>query len=304
MHMQLPPLSDTVRVDAGFVAHDEVSAHYDPMIAKLIVRGQDRATAIQKLNSALMDYEIAGLVSNVEFLKKVCDNTAFQSGHVETGFISKQEDDLMRAVPITAEVHAQAALGSFFIDNMTLGKQQDLFAVPQSGFGSVQQTRRFKLVPDTTDGRTDTAETSVKVIQLNTGLFEITVDGTTYHSVASKWDLEARVLTSFFPHTRLETRIISDEDKLTLFQEGKQYRLKHATPNWIEKALGIKDTAHSVLAPMPCKVFRVETKAGDSVKKSQPLVVIESMKMETVIRSPQDGIISRVIHQQGVRESA
>jgi 3-methylcrotonyl-CoA carboxylase alpha subunit len=68
----------------------------------------------------------------------------------------------------------------------------------------------------------------------------------------------------------------------------------------MEKALGMKDVTNSVLAPMPCKVLRVEVKAGDVVEKDQPLVVIESMKMETVIRSPQKGTISKVVHQKGV----
>ncbi|KAK5687869.1 hypothetical protein LTS12_028969, partial [Elasticomyces elasticus] len=67
----------------------------------------------------------------------------------------------------------------------------------------------------------------------------------------------------------------------------------------MDKALGFKDVTNSVLAPMPCKILRVEVQAGDTVKQDQPLVVIESMKMETVIRSPQQGTISRVVHQQG-----
>lgn len=50
---------------------------------------------------------------------------------------------------------------------------------------------------------------------------------------------------------------------------------------------------------MPCKVLRVEVKAGDEVVKNQPLVVIESMKMETVIRSPVDGRVGRVVHGVG-----
>ena len=68
----------------------------------------------------------------------------------------------------------------------------------------------------------------------------------------------------------------------------------------MDKALGIKDVANSVLAPMPCKILRVEVKQGESVQKDQPLVVIESMKMETVIRSPHNGVISKVVHQTGV----
>ena len=91
-----------------------------------------------------------------------------------------------------------------------------------------------------------------------------------------------------------------DAGKLFIFQQGQQYRLESVAPHWLAEALGVKDAVHSVLAPMPCKILRVEVKSGDSVKKDDALVVIESMKMETTIRSPQDGSISRLVHQEGV----
>lgn len=299
-HMQLPPLSDTVRVDAGFVAGDEVSAHYDPMIAKLIVQGPNRSVAISKMHAALEKYEIAGLITNVEFLKKVCATPAFMAGDVETGFINKHREELFAEIPIAPEVYAQAALGSFFMDAAGSQAGHGSFAIPQSGFQSTAQARSFNFVRKKLDGTIDAAEISVELTQLNAGLFAITVNGTKFPSVTSTWNPSTHTITSFFPQTRLETRLISSAGDLTLFQQGQQYRIRHATPKWLEKALGIKDTAHSVLAPMPCKILRVETKAGESVKKDQVLVVIESMKMETVIRSPQDGIVKRVVHQEGV----
>jgi 3-methylcrotonyl-CoA carboxylase alpha subunit len=108
------------------------------------------------------------------------------------------------------------------------------------------------------------------------------------------------VVTSFFPHTRLDTTVVRDEDTIIAFQRGSQYRLTVPRAGWMEKALGMKDVTNSVLAPMPCKVLRVEVQAGDIVEKDQALVVIESMKMETVIRSPQRGTIARIVHQSGV----
>ena len=298
--MQTPPISDTVRIDAGFTAGDEVSAHYDPMIAKLIVNGPSRTIAIQKLHAALEKYEIAGLVTNVEFLKRVCKNTAFLAGDVETGFISKQKEDLFAEVAIAPEVYAQAALGSFYLSAAVSQDSQATSRIPQSGFISTSQSRSFTFTPKRNDGKTEVAETKVHLKKLGAGLFDIDIGGTAYHSVAGNWNPTSRTVTSFFPHTRLETRLIAHEDNLTIFQQGEKYQLQLATPKWVDQALGIKDTAHSVLAPMPCKILRVEAKAGDHVKKDQVLVVIESMKMETVVRSPQDGVISRVVHQQGV----
>jgi len=63
--------------------------------------------------------------------------------------------------------------------------------------------------------------------------------------------------------------------------------------------LGIKDVANSVLAPMPCKILSVEVTEGQVVEKDQPLIVIESMKMETVIRSPHNGTILKIVHKKG-----
>lgn len=302
-HMQTPSISDTVRIDAGFIMGDEVSSHYDPMIAKLIVRGHDRTVAIQKLRSALNQYEVAGLVTNIEFLKAVCNHPSFLAAEVETGFINKHSDKLFAERPIAPEVYAQAALGLLFLEAAVLqGRGGAQFDVPQSGFAAMAQRRSWGFLPNKTLGPDETSEKGVTIDVLNNGLFDVTIGRTpvNYRSVASSWDSHTRKVTSFFPHTRLETRLIADDQgNLTLFQQGQQFRLRCATPKWVGKALGIKDTAHSVLAPMPCKILRVDAKTGDRVKKDQVLVVIESMKMETVIRSPQDGVISRVVHQQG-----
>ena len=305
IHLQTPLTLDTVRVDAGFVMGDEVSSHYDPMIAKLIVRGPDRLVTIQKLHAALEQYEIAGLVTNVEFLKAVCKHPSFVAAEVETNFISRHSDKLFIERPIAPIVYAQAALGLLFLEAAASQENGGAppFEIPRCGFAATTPQKSWVFLPGKKLNSNEVAETSVEVEVLDSGLFDVTVAGTegSYHSVASSWDSQTRKVTSFFPNSRLETRVIDDgEGNLTLFQQGQQFRLRCATPMWVEKALGIKDTAHSVLAPMPCKILRVEVKAGDRVKKDQVLVIIESMKMETVIRSPQDGVISRVVHQQGV----
>lgn len=302
--MQTPFLTDTVRVDAGFLVGDEISSHYDPMIAKLIVRGSDRRTTIQKLHAALEQYEIAGLMTNVELLKAVCEHPSFVAAELETGFISRHSDKLFAERPIAPEVYAQAALGLLFLEAAaSQGKGGPAFDFPQSGFAAMAPRRFWVFLPGQNSGSTKTAEVNVTIDLLNTGLFDVAVSGTpdTYRSVASSWDSQTRKITSLYPHSRLETRVFDDDEgNLTLFQQGQQFRIRSAAPKWVETALGIKATTHSVLAPMPCKVLRLEVTASDRVKKDQVLVVIESMKMETVIRSPKDGVISRVVHQQGV----
>ena len=287
-------------MDAGFIEGDEVSSNYDPMIAKLIVQGGSREIAIQKLHTALSEYEIAGTTTNIEFLKAVCQNPAFVAGEVETGFIPKRRNELFEPVKIAPEIFAQAALGSYLSD-APVSRPTNTLSDLGIGFSSATQSRDFRFISRPSSGNTDATETIVTLQNVGAGLFNITVDGsTTFPSVASQWSPATRTVTSYFPHSRFDTRLIQDAGALTLFQQGRQYRLKSAVPGWIEKALGVQDKAHSVLAPMPCKVLRVQVKEGETVRKDQPLVVIESMKMETVIRSPQDGVVSRIVHRQGV----
>lgn len=288
-----------MRVDAGFAEGDEVSSHYDPMIAKLIVQGSTREIAIQKLHAALSEYEIVGPVTNIDFLKKVCRTPAFIDGKVETGFIPKFKDHLFRETKVVPEVFAQAALGTYFLEAAASGRQAS-HGVNQIGFLSGVQSREFRFIIYKGNGSTSTRETVVHIQPAGNGLFDVLVDGTSYQSVASHWDSHARMVTSYLPHTRLDSRLISDDGNITLFQQGHQYRLQLATPSWVQRALGIKDNAYSVLAPMPCKILKVQVDEGEIVKKGQPLVVIESMKMETVIRSPKDGVVSRIVHRQGV----
>lgn len=300
IHLQTPTVSETVRVDFGFVAGDEVSSHYDPMIAKLIVQGPTREAALKKLRVALESYEVAGPITNIEFLKRISVSPDFMAGDVETGYIEKHREELFQKNPVPSEVWAQAALGVALQEVLAQSSGSALFPMGSVlGFGGGYQNRSLQLseIPAAPGGPSTTAEVHLRQTGLTT--FDITVNNDSFHDVVAHLKSDTTV-QAFFPHTRLEATVIRDDNKIILFQQGRQYRLQHVVPKWTEKALGIKDVANSVLAPMPCKVLRVDVEEGEKVKKDQPLVVIESMKMETVIRSPQNGVISKVVHRAGV----
>ncbi|KAI9372556.1 carbamoyl-phosphate synthase L chain, ATP binding domain-containing protein [Aspergillus egyptiacus] len=298
LHVRTPVTSEDIRIDAGFVQGDEVSAHYDPMIAKLIVRGNDRQEAIRKLAAALEEYEVAGPVTNIEFLKTICKSADFVSGEVETGYIEKHHDELFAKKAIEPEVLAQVALACLHEDSGLVTRKSANFEGSTVGFGLGYQARHMTFT-EAFSSANDNESFEVRVQQIGDNTFNVKVGEHEFEQVVSHPNADARVVTSFFPHTRLDTTVIRDGDSIVAFQRGMQYRLTVPRAKWMEKALGMKDVANSVLAPMPCKVLRVEVQAGDIVEKDQPLVVIESMKMETVIRSPQRGKIAKVVHQQG-----
>lgn len=272
IHLRTPQTSNGVRIDAGFIQGDTVSSSYDGMIAKLIVSGPTREVALRKLHAALQDYEVVGLNTNIEFLKKICKSPDFMKGEVETGYIQKHYEELFAPEAVEPETFVQAALG--ILTKETLEKGANLPIDPHGqavGFSAINE-RQFSFLKSS---GSESEQFNVTVNQNAPKLYSIDVKGPGVEESYPKVVCEGRTssVTTFFPHTRIESTIITDDDKLTIFQRGKQIQLTLAPPSWYEKALGLKDMANSVLAPMPCKVLRNEVNEGDEVEKDQALVV-------------------------------
>ena len=106
------PATDGVRVDAGVVAGQTVTVHYDPLLAKVIAHGATRAEAIARLHRALGEYDILGLRHNISFLRALLNRAEVQSSDVYTRFI---EDHLaeLQAAPAPATVDAAAAMAAY-----------------------------------------------------------------------------------------------------------------------------------------------------------------------------------------------
>jgi 3-methylcrotonyl-CoA carboxylase alpha subunit len=292
VHLSTPSTNEDVRIDAGFVQGDTVSEAYDGMIAKLIVRGDDRETAIRKMALALQEYEVVGLGTNIEFLKRVCQSPAFMAGDVETGFIEKWREELFRRRDIGDEVFVQAALG-------LLTSQRGIAAESVAGNGahngtvgfgavstSAQGARKFAFrLPKDEQADSEGQSVDVAVTELGRNLFAVEVSHEGNKSAQSFENIVVEPqsvgstttkLRTFFPKSRVDTTIVRDptnDHRLSVFQHGVKTQLTLVPPSWLDKALGLESAAASVVAPMPCKILRNEVAEGQSVDKGAPLVV-------------------------------
>jgi acetyl/propionyl-CoA carboxylase alpha subunit len=84
------PKGPGIRVDTGVTTGDEVSVYYDPLIAKLIAHGEDRESAIRRMQSALRDTVLLGITTNWRFLQDVLEHPVFRAGKVDTGWIDRE----------------------------------------------------------------------------------------------------------------------------------------------------------------------------------------------------------------------
>ncbi len=95
----IPPEGAGVRVDAGVQAGDEVTIHYDPMIAKIIVYAPTRAQAIARMQRALAETVILGIMTNIPFLRALLAHPAFVAGELHTGYVDAHLETLLPPAP-------------------------------------------------------------------------------------------------------------------------------------------------------------------------------------------------------------
>src|ERR1043165_6151927 len=103
-HLSFPEADgETLRVETGVRSGDRISPYYDPMIAKLVVRGADRTSALARLGDALRRTEIAGSVTNIAFLAALAAAPDFAAGDVDTGLIGRKQDTLTASAGVPDE---------------------------------------------------------------------------------------------------------------------------------------------------------------------------------------------------------
>jgi 3-methylcrotonyl-CoA carboxylase alpha subunit len=284
--LSFPAEGGGVRVDAGVRQGDAVTIHYDPMIAKLIVHGADRAAALRKLATALDGVRVAGLANNVSFLARVARHPAFAAAEIDTGFIARHRDALVPpAAPADDTTLALAALGVL----AARGR-----AAPDSPW---DRTDGWRLNGDAHDELVFAdggAECSVRVHYRRGGYVLDLPGGALEASVEAGAD--GRIAAVLGGH-RLVAEMVRRGAELTVFRGAEAHALT------LVDRLAAADAAAGgdakLAAPMPGRIVAVHVSAGESVRRGQKLVVLEAMKMEHTILAPADGTVERVRFKPG-----
>jgi 3-methylcrotonyl-CoA carboxylase alpha subunit len=286
-----------VRVDTGVRAGDEISPHYDPMIAKLIVHGEDRPAALRRLADALAGYEIVGVATNVAFLQRVVAHQAFASGNVDTGLIARHQAALFAA---PAAASAEALLAAALAEVRVLVAHRAAIAC---GSGDPHSPWH-----------------AVDPWWVNSGRHAIGVclaDGDAWHEFALRRDADRWRVGA--PSGETVARVTERDGRLAVATPGAEFvatvvRLgeeRHVFCHGVHSKLRVVDPlAHAgeeeahgghLMAPMSGTVVAVLVGAGDRVGKGAPLMILEAMKMEHTITAPAAGVVSAVNFRAGDR---
>ncbi len=287
-HMRTPNGSAHVRIDSGVRQGDEVSIHYDPMIAKLIVWDVDRNAAIRRMKTALAHFEVVGVATNTWFLGNVVAHPAFSTGEVDTGFIERHRDALFpESAPASDRTLALAALDLMLIRSAEAGSRAQNSHDPHSPW---HQTDGWRLNSDNYHNLYFIdAEQVVRVVaHYRSSGFLLDLPGGSL-LVRGEHDNSGNLLADL-AGTRIKATIIRSGSALAVLDQGRIHQLTIHDPH----AVGDQDEAAAgrLTAPMPGKIVALMVASGDTVERGTPLLIMEAMKMEHTICAPSTGSVT------------
>ena len=294
-HLALPDESPELRIDIGVREGDAVTVHYDPMIAKIIVRGDDRGHAFRRLDAALDATEVAGVVTNRDFLAALVSHERFRRGAVDTGFIDAKAAELIPASNAAApRVVATVALFELLererVSEAAARESEDRWS-PWNRTDAWRLNRRARDVLTFVDGD---EEIEVVVTFQRSG-YRLRFSG---NSVRARGSLgpKGRV-AAVFDDIELSATVVACGRERWVLAAGSTHRLalKDSGP----RGGGSQRASGRLTAPMPGKVSAVHVRTGDRVRSGSILMVLEAMKMEHAISAGRDGVIERVCYSEG-----
>ena len=292
IHCRPPAASSTVRIDTGVEEGHEVSVHYDPMIAKLIVHAETRREALSLMAESLDEYRISGVTSNLPFLQTLVRDEDVLSGDMNTRMIEQKFPDgydcetadngsIETAAMVATIVHYSDELRSASLGgqpntrNWTAATDWVVVSRDQHYRHTIEQTERGHRVTSG-DGRSLEFEHSWTPGQVH---FRYTLDG-----------------------ERSCMQVVRRNIAYQVDHFGCRSLLRVLTPaaarynrHMIEKK--VSRTSPYLKSPMPGLLVEITVTEGQSVKVGEKVAVVEAMKMENTLRAERDGVVVQVLAQ-------
>ncbi len=308
---------ERLRIDAGVREGDEVTAFYDPLLAKVVARGSTRDEAAARLAAGLRAAQVHGVVTNRDSLVAVLEHPDFLAGRTTTSFLDDHPEVLAPSVPearlvdhLVAAALAQEALARLEV----LGSPAAATVFAPSGWSNVPA------VPASWRFRTARGdELEVLVRHLRSGDLDVSVrtaGGSTTPVEGPRYRAEVDVLDDgVLVDLERFDRVIAEVSVYDLgrvgggnggvgvaparvhVDDGLWSSVLAALPRFADTAG--ESAARGPSTPVPGTVTVVSVVPGDAVVGGQTLVVLEAMKMEHRITADADGVVAEVLVVEG-----
>ncbi len=288
-----------VRVDSGVREGGEISMYYDPMIAKLVTHGPDRAAAVAQMGRSLDAFHIAGIEHNIPFLSALMEHPRWREGRLSTGFIDEEYPDGFQ--PRSADEAAERVITAVavVIDHIGNTRRQGISGqLASGGYGfPARRVVRF-------DGREIRLSVSGAIPDFSVAFLGEGAGGDELVSVHSHWLPGRPVWSGMVAGSQVHVQVRPTVTGYALAHRGVMAfadvfteREAELAAHMIEKVP--PDTSKMLLCPMPGLVVSIAVEPGQEVKAGEALAIVEAMKMENVLRAERDGVVARINVEPG-----
>ena len=294
-----------VRVDTGVQEGGEIPMHYDSMVAKLIVHGTDRLDAIAKMRDALNGFVIRGISSNIPFQAALLAHPDFVSGQFNTGFIAEQYPQGFKAEDVAHEQPDFLLALAAFVRRKSRQRAASLSG-QLPGYG-VKVGSDYVVVTLREGGQNTYTPVHVEEFTGQAGLARVRIGTTTYeiHSDSRLNDVRitgtvnGQAFTAQVdrgtPKSPLSLRVQHNGTRMDLMVISRRMAELHA----LMPFKAPPDMSKYVLSPMPGLLVDVAVQVGQMVQAGERVAVIEAMKMENVLFASADGVVGKILANQG-----
>jgi acetyl-CoA/propionyl-CoA carboxylase, biotin carboxylase, biotin carboxyl carrier protein len=277
----LEPDAAGVRVDSGLSAGMVVGSDYDPMLAKVVAHGADRAAALRTLDRALADTAVLGVITNVEFARFLLADPDVIAGRLDTGLLDRRAGDFA-AAPVGDELFIAAA--AFHWLRLFPEPGADLWEVPSGWRIGARAPVSVRL---RAGERTDHVH-----ITGSPGSAEVRIEDGESRSLQA--DLIGDRLTVTLDGLRREYVAATADSKIWLAGRGAVAALEE-----VREAPVRPDDEHTgdaeLTSPMPGAVVAVGVAEGAQVEAGAVVITVEAMKMEHALTAPVDGVVELLV---------
>ncbi|PKG81225.1 3-methylcrotonyl-CoA carboxylase [Colwellia sp. 75C3] len=306
--LKTPLESKHVRIDTGVRQGDEVSVFYDPMIAKLIVWDESREKALQRLAKALREYRIDGVTTNIEFLYNLATTDAFINADIDTGFIEKNHDAIFHQTDEKQNeelLTKQLPIAALYLVLSLEKKTKELAALSNDPHSPWHMTNAWRLNEAHNHALTlayNDIEYAINIEQKRQAsasyyIITITSQCGKTHTVDCQGEIAGEKITVTIDGHRSQSIVAHSDNSISLYQEHGVFNFSQVHPDHGQN--NDDDNHGGLTAPMNGTVVSVLVTSGEQVKKDQPLVIMEAMKMEHTIKAPSDGEVNEVFFSAG-----
>jgi 3-methylcrotonyl-CoA carboxylase alpha subunit len=301
-HLRWPATADDLRVDTGIREGDEIGVYYDPLLAKIVSWGEDRAAALARLRGALAQTQLVGLRHNLEFLGAVLGHAAFQAGEVSTDFIDRHRETLF-APPAPPHLDAWAfACLELLLARREAATEQARTSNDAGSPWHVADRWRLNLA-----GREEIQLRfggELHRLPVTYGHGDYAVDLPQGPKRMSGARLADGGLRLVLDGRQATGQVVRHDNALLVVTMDGSFEFEAVDP--VAAADRVDGHVGGLTAPMPGKIVKIGAQPGERVRRGAMLIILEAMKMEHSITAPADGLVEAVHYRVGdlVKEGA